>query len=160
MNRLSDADVRLAHLVDQALEEQPTPRAPADFAARVLTALERDAARPWWRRSVREWPLPARAAFAAAGCALLVLLLAWPLSGSFLPRTGAGLNATLIQHAPLYHAVANASATLGHTVTALANAIPGPLLRNGLLLGALLYATLFGLLALLLRLPRSLPDHR
>ena len=155
MNRISDADVRLAHGVDRALAEQSAPRAPADLQARVFATIEQRAARPWWRRRVSEWPLPARAAFAAAGVTLLGLLLA-PLTGLLagpaLTPDATGIDAALAHHAPLYHAGVDALDTFSHTFSALVDSVPRPLLHAGLALGALLYLALFGLLTALLRL--------
>lgn len=156
MNRLSDADVRLAARIDQALAEQPAPRAPADLTDRVFAAIEQRATRPWWRRRVGEWPLPARVGFAAAGGVLVLALLVAPL-GSALPHFnwGAGLDSTLAQHAPLYHPVANTTATFGRAMTAVTDSIPARVLRGGLALGALAYLALFGLLATVFRLPQA-----
>jgi len=156
MNRLTDADVRLAAQVERLLAEQAAPQPPADLEARVFAAIAQRKSRPWWRRSVREWPLPARTAFAAAGCALVILLAAPWGSGT----TDATLGINLAHHAPLYHPLASTTATLGRAATALADAIPTPLLRGGLALGALAYIVLFGLLATLFRLPQAFSkDH-
>ena len=156
MNRLSDADIRLAARIEQALAEQAAPQAPADLETRVFAAIERRASRPWWRRSVREWPLPARLGFAGAGCAVVAaLLLVSPGSGVPDTTANAGLGSALVHHIPLYHPVASTTASFGHALKALADAIPAPALRGGLMLGALAYLALFGLLAAAFRLPQA-----
>lgn len=48
----------LAAWADRALRQIPSPRAPQTLAPRILEAVRRRAARPWYRRSWSEWPPP------------------------------------------------------------------------------------------------------
>ena len=47
----------LERLASRALRALPTPRAPGSLVGRVLTAMSREAARPWYARPWRTWPL-------------------------------------------------------------------------------------------------------
>ena len=53
----------LEKLVHTALRSLPDRRAPASLELRVMAALERQAAIPWWHKSWSCWPQWARAAF-------------------------------------------------------------------------------------------------
>src|ERR1700688_1333747 len=72
MNTTDPQDPR-EQLLDRTLRELPLRRAPPTLEARVCGELTRRAARPWWRRSFAQWPLPARAALPVL-CAVLVRL--------------------------------------------------------------------------------------
>src|SRR6185369_7484696 len=73
---MSDWD--LERLVDRELKRLPQPRAPHTLMARVLEAVARMPARPWYARPWLQWPLPLRLASAllvlavVAGTALAV----------------------------------------------------------------------------------------
>ncbi len=53
----------LEKLVHTTLRSLPNRRAPATLESRVLAALERQAAIPWWHKSWSYWPQWARAVF-------------------------------------------------------------------------------------------------
>ena len=63
----------LERLLDRALHELPSRRAPPTLESRVIRELDRRAALPWWRRSFAHWPLLARAGFLVIGAALIRL---------------------------------------------------------------------------------------
>jgi len=63
------ADAQLERLIDSVLRDQPLRQAPPTLERRVLAALERRAARPWWHSSFAHWPRAARAAFLLATAA-------------------------------------------------------------------------------------------
>jgi hypothetical protein len=76
MNLPSDQETRLARSLGRALRELPALPAPRSLAPRVLAAIAREEALPWWRRNFRHWPAGARGGFLVltVGVALLVLL--------------------------------------------------------------------------------------
>lgn len=73
MKRPGESD--LEHLIDRTLRDLPPLRAPAGLSDRVLAELERRASLPWWRRSFRHWPAPARGLFV-----VLAASVAWAAS--------------------------------------------------------------------------------
>lgn len=79
----------LEQALDRELRRLPDLVAPASFAPRVMEAIARRAALPWWRRSFVHWPVAARLAFVATttGLASLLLYFTWGLS------VGVSLNA-------------------------------------------------------------------
>ena len=80
-----EPDPNLARQLDRALKDLPSVAAPPSLARNVRALLEARARRPWWQRAWWEWPLAARATFAA----LAVLAGAALSSGSFLVGEGA-----------------------------------------------------------------------
>ena len=75
---------KLERLVHQTLRELPPRRAPRSLEQRVLAAIERRAARPWWRKSFAHWPIAARAAFLLLSLGIVKLALfggVWVMSG-------------------------------------------------------------------------------
>jgi hypothetical protein len=68
----------LERLIDHRLGQLPAPRAPETLAPRVMRAVERWSARPWYRRAWTTWPLgwhvasAVAAAVMVAGVALLL----------------------------------------------------------------------------------------
>jgi hypothetical protein len=142
-----DREKQLESLFDRALRDLPPGRAPLTLEARVHDALRRRAAQPWWRRSFTQWPLLTRAVFLAtcSGVALLTILEgtwsfarahSWHEAGAFfdiaLPFAWARSTFTL-------------AASISDLASQLAAFIPAPWVYGALALGALLYATLFGL---------------
>lgn len=69
----------LEALVSQALRDLPPQPAPASLEARVLQAVARRQALPWWRKSFLHWPRPVQLLFltlmsALAGAVLILSL--------------------------------------------------------------------------------------
>ncbi len=146
MSQPRDAAAELERLVHRALREQPPARAPQDLATRVLAQIEARAARPWWRRNPRQWPLAARAALLACGLGVAELL--YPL----LVGVMRSLGNTRLESA-LVHALAGVRAT-GHIAAQLlelgalvVNSLPRGWLYGGLLFTLAMYGVLFGLIA-------------
>ena len=137
----TDPQDPLQQLVDRTLRELPLRRAPPTLEARVCSELTRRAARPWWRRSFAQWPLPARAAFLVL-CAVLIGL------------TFMGGAAAVAE----VHSLAWARETgvlvvsLANLAAAIARISPPAWLYEGLAVCGVLYAVLFGLGAALYRM--------
>jgi hypothetical protein len=133
-----DPHDRLAARIDRLLREVPLRTAPAALEHRVLDAIERHAARPWWKQDFLHWPVAARLVFLGAAAAVARLLLIAParIRGSLsidLPPEISWIEASL--QAVLL--------TIQH--------LPALVLYGGLIVLALLYATLFGVGALAYR---------
>jgi hypothetical protein len=69
---------RLEQSIDRLLRAQPTRRAPADFAQRVLAEIARREALPWWQKGFYAWPTFARVAFCALCLAIVAVALEIP----------------------------------------------------------------------------------
>ena len=69
----------LEELIGRKLRSLPEPLAPPTLWPRVRAAVEEHLARPWYRRTWRDWPLALRAASLALAAGVLV---GWPLAGS------------------------------------------------------------------------------
>jgi hypothetical protein len=136
-----DNDARLEELLGRTVRDLPLRRAPLDLELRVRRELERRAA-PWWRQSFAHWPLPARGALLALCCALVGLTLwehRWVAAG-VRQLIDAGM-ASFSWLNPVLSAIAFTAAT----TDVVERAIPMNWLYVTLTLGAILYATLFGL---------------
>ena len=75
---------KLEKLIHETLRSLPAHRAPRSLEARVLAALEAQAALPWYRQSFGRWPMAARVAFVllSAGLAKVVLMATvWAMAG-------------------------------------------------------------------------------
>jgi len=59
---MNDYEQQLEERLDRELKELPELQAPPALAARILSAVSRRAARPWYRRSWQAWPVSLRAA--------------------------------------------------------------------------------------------------
>jgi hypothetical protein len=59
---MKDYEQQLEERLDRELKELPELQAPPALAARILSAVSRRAARPWYRRSWQAWPVSLRAA--------------------------------------------------------------------------------------------------
>ena len=136
---MSDED--LARRAHRALEGLPPLKAPATLEARVLAAIAAHAALPWWRQSFREWPMTARLGF------VLVSLLIVGLSVQ--RGTGASLSAAPAEWLARGDAVV---AGFGGLFALAGRLIPAGWWITALGVGAVLYASLFGLGAALYRL--------
>jgi hypothetical protein len=129
----------LEEVVGRALRQLPPRRAPFNLESRVLAALERHAARPWWRRSFGRWPWGMRMAFGLTCAALAALTI--PSSSRVLAELGA------------FHALRLPWLEDALAVTGTLRAVSGPFTRSmpadwlyvGLGASAALYAALFGL---------------
>ena len=145
----SDFDAKLERLVHEQLRKLPLWKAPDSLAPRVLAALRKEAARPWWRRDWSQWP-PAAKVLSAA----LALLLVAGVTGS-----GWFVDAQLSEY---WQRTAGRLSDFGTSLSPLANA--GLLLWTqvfqsvviyGLVFLAVLYASCLGAGTLFLRIARQ-----
>ena len=128
--------------VDRYLRALPPRTAPEGFEQRVLAALQRRAAQPWWRRAYREWPFLAR-------IGLLVvcsgsMLGAWRVAGWLTAGAALGLNrvaAPLFAVRELLRAVLAADASL----RLVGGGLAPHWLQGGAVVTALAYVALLGL---------------
>jgi hypothetical protein len=142
MSRPSGEDLGLERLLERTLRELPVRRAPTTLEARVLAELARRATLPWWRRSFAHWPQAARTAFVSMSVFLTGLAFVaggWTVSGFRSLRGFSVLSMPWAQQAAAALRVAQWAAG------ELARAVPPDWIYDGLVLGAVLYATLFGL---------------
>ncbi|MHB8476028.1 MAG: hypothetical protein ACYDBZ_07065 [Steroidobacteraceae bacterium] len=131
----------LQQLLERALRELPLRRAPPTLEARVCGELTRRAARPWWRRSFAQWPLPARGAFLVL-CAVLIRL-------AFL---GGAAAAAGVHSLPWARQAGVLVVSLANLAAAMAHISPPAWLYEGLAVCGVLYVVLFGLGAVLYRM--------
>ena len=137
----TDPQDPLEQLLDHTLRELPLRRAPATLEARVCGELTRRSARPWWRRSFAQWPLPARAAFLVL-CAVLIRL-------AFMGGSAAVAG---VHSLPWARQAGVLVASLANLTAAIARISPPAWLYEGLAVCGVLYAVLFGLGAVLYRM--------
>jgi hypothetical protein len=134
-------DQQLEELVDRALRDLPSRRAPAQLEARVLEELRRRAILPWWRLSFAHWPLPARGMLIVVCCALMALTI-WGGPWQFSGVQHLGMASLSLSWAnPAMSVIEFAAAMVG----VVERSIPTTWLYISLGFAALLYAILFGL---------------
>jgi hypothetical protein len=131
---VSDIHDPLERLLDGALRDLPLRRAPPALESRVVLELQRRAALPWWRRSFGHWPVPARAAFFA-----MCMTLGW---AAFV---GGALAVAGVNSLSWARRIAMVMGSAGNLATSLAHIVPPQWLYDGIAVGAVLYAVLFGL---------------
>lgn len=130
---------RLERLIDKALRDQPSQRAPAGFEANVMAEIARRQAAPWWQRSFADWPVAARLLFLITSVGFAIL----------------GLRATSLVVTPLDPAARSAALfadvawipSLFGTIGSLLHDLPSVWIYGGLTVIAALYLTLFGVSA-------------
>jgi hypothetical protein len=140
---------RLERLLNSTLPTLPARRAPHTLESRVLEELARRAAKPWWRRSLSQWPTAARASFVAACCVLVGIAL---LGGSWMIAAIPSLQESDALSGSWLRQAAAITGTVGNLSASLVQAIPPVWFSLGLAAAALLYAFLFGLGAAAYRL--------
>jgi len=138
----NQADDELERLFDRTLRELPLRRAPPAFESRVLGELERRAALPWWRRDFAHWPLLARMAFLVI-CGGLVALAVLGGTGAVAGVRSLHWSGALSLSSA--HQALALAASLGNLAEWLWHIVPPIWLYEGIAVGAVLYAVLFGL---------------
>lgn len=127
--------------VNRILRDLPDRSAPASLEARVFGELQRRHA-ALWQRGFTYWPLAMRIAFVAI-CGVLVTLtlldIPWPAAG--LQRVEAIGDWSSFWASPAVTAIT----LLGQLAARIVDAVPPAWLYGLMAVGALLYATLFGL---------------
>ena len=139
MNTPTHRDEQLERLADQALRDQPLLRAPASLEHKVLAAIARRAAAPWWQSSFGKWPMVARLVFLVMSVGFVKL----GLEAAALiidPIDPAARSAALLAHVSWIHAL---FATLG----AVFRGLPGLWIYGGIAVIAAMYVMLFGVSA-------------
>lgn len=133
---------KLEQLIDRTLRALPPLAAPPSLEARVLVALARRAALPWWRKSFAHWPLAARGAFFVVSALIVALLIAALLALSrgegaqFLPQLGSRFS--------WITALRETGAALADAVVAIVRAMPPLWLYGTIAFFAGCYAVLVG----------------
>lgn len=138
------ADERLERLVHRVLRDQPARHAPHTLESRVLTAIERRVALPWWRSSFMHWPLPARVVFLLASCGVVKLALS-ALTWLFADLHSTPVTSTLAQPLAWVRATSGFLSSMAALGASIVHAVPSPWLYAGLAFGAALYVALFAL---------------
>ena len=136
------AEERLERLFERSLRDLPLRAAPPSLEARVSAAIERRAARPWWRLSFSHWPDVARSAFVLASGGIVwlsVLEAIWAAGVLGSPRGPIALSISWAREA------AAMTGAIGEILATLGRAIPSGWLSGGLAVSAVLYSVLFGL---------------
>jgi hypothetical protein len=144
-----ESEEKLERWVRELLVNTPLRRAPATLEAAVLAEIARRAALPWWRLSFAQWPAMARIVFVLVSIALIALTILASGVREFGTTPLAWAQAAI-------HAASAASGFAGMFV----RIIPSQWLYVGLIVGALLYALLFGLGALAYRFLYLAPHGR
>jgi hypothetical protein len=137
-NHPGHGETDVERLVGQALRELPPREAPPTLESRVLQALERQAARPWWQRGFGRWPWGVRVAFGLAGVALAALTI--PSSSRVLAELGA-FHALML---PWLEGAFVVTGTLREMTGSFTRSVPADWLYVGLGASVALYAGLFG----------------
>lgn len=142
MNERYDRDQELERLLDRTLRELPAHRAPPTLESRVLGELERRASLPWWRHSFAHWPRAARTVFVVTCGGLSGLAFlggAWAVVGLRSLHDSGALSI------PWAHQAMTIMGVAGELGALLTDAVSPAWVYDGLAVGAVLYAALFGL---------------
>jgi hypothetical protein len=127
-------------LLDRALRQLPSPRAPHTFLPRVLAAARAWAERPWYRRAWLTWPIGWQAASAGAlagvvACALWLMPQADVFIDQAMPELPLASLSPALHIVSRIRQVATACAAVGDAVWVVWRALmlPGVLYGYGLL---------------------------
>jgi len=138
-----DPERQLERYVDRLLRQQPLRQAPPDLSMRVLSALERKAARPWWQGSFAEWPTWARLVFVLAS--ILVGVFAVDIASGVVDAVDSRWSSTWNRGHALWLAARS-------TFSAMTQVVPGEWLYIGVIVVGALYAAFFAVSAAAYRL--------
>ena len=131
---------KLERLIDRNLRALPDREAPAALEERVLLALGRRAALPWWRRAYPQWPAVLRYAFNALLAAAVGGVL-----GLVRSQIPARALSDLALHFPWIAFLQSIGASLVETARAVFDSIPTAWLYGLGAVAAVSYGVLFGL---------------
>jgi hypothetical protein len=137
---------KLESLIHRNLRSLPERTAPGTLESRILLALDRRAALPWWRRSYVHWPAALRYAFILALAAGAMAVLAFGRS-----QVTARALSELTMHFPWVAFLQSVGTNLLETARALFDSIPSFWLYGVAALLAVCYGGLVGLGAALYR---------
>lgn len=127
-------DEKIERLLKGALAGLPLQRAPDALLQRVLDELAQRAALPWWRRNFAQWPMAARIAFVV----VCVLLAGLSLTSGFMQQLG-------VHSWSWAQPVIGVTAAIGSVASRAIGLVPPLFIYLVLIVGASLYALLFGL---------------
>ena len=133
-------DRELERLIHKTLRDLPPRRAPRSLESRVLAAIAREVALPWWQKGFVHWPVAARVAFFV----LSTVLIAGGL------QVTAGVNVPAIiggvaQQFVWIDTISTLASATADFCNAVFRSIPPVWLYGGLAFVAMMYAALFGL---------------
>jgi hypothetical protein len=149
MNQAPDPSAELERLVARALRDLPLRSAPGTLEIRVMAAIAQRAALPRWRLGFLHWPLAAQCVFLVTSIAFVKLGLSmWELLTSALPGVATEDLATGLSW---MRTAADLAVSLDAAARGLSASIPQLWLYGGGATILALYALLFGLAALGLR---------
>jgi hypothetical protein len=136
----------LATWADQTLKRLPNRRAPATLMPRVLAALARQRALPWYQQPWFRWPRHLQALAFVLGAALLASL-AWFVipHGDAVSLTAAKQAATQLELVKPVATTFDILGTLGHAGTRLVKSLSGGALATLLGGAALVWCSTLGL---------------
>lgn len=135
---MTRSEEQLERLISEVVRGAGRRTAPATLEARVLKAIERRSALPWWRRDFGRWPAFVRLAFVIASPALAYLALGAPLWLWKSSRAALPAEFSLVQ-------------ALVETVRVIIDHLPSVFVYGALAALALLYGALFGVGAIAYR---------
>jgi hypothetical protein len=133
-------EAKIEQWLTSTLRALPDRQAPAGLRSLVLDEIARRTALPWWRSSFGEWPAAVRVCFVVLCVAIMAVSVLYGLTHQFgsLPLNW-------------MHHLDNTVTVAGGVLSTFMRLIPVNWVRGGLLLGAVLYAFLFGLGAIAYR---------
>jgi hypothetical protein len=142
MKKHTESEQKLERVLGQALHDLPLRRAPRSLESRVIDALQRRAARPWWQASFSNWPVAARVVFVLTCAALIAATILGGVSAYLGDRSLNEAAAALLSWLNPFLTILSSA---GGLVALLVRVIPPLWLYGSLGLGIFLYVTLFGL---------------
>jgi hypothetical protein len=131
---------KLERLVHATLRALPARQAPASLENRVLAEIERRARLPWWTKSFRSWPMPARMTFGVVSLGLVVAT-AWVLGGF----EAGQLTGAFTPHFAWLESITSVFGAIGGFFAIMFRSIPPVWFYGSLVFFAAMYVALFGL---------------
>ena len=142
MNDSPESEDLAERALARLIRDLPPRQAPKSLEVRVLAELQSRQSGRWWQRRFAHWPVPARTAFISACTALIgFTLLDTPWSMLSARVVNAAVTWSMSWSHPALGAMASAAQMSGWV----SRVVPPNWLFAFLGLGALLYASLFGL---------------
>jgi hypothetical protein len=138
----SRADEQIEQLISHVLRQQPLRTAPRSLEARVLAAIERHSALPWWHKSFLHWPLGVRVAFLLASIGVVKAALAavmWLVTDERATPVVSAISRPL----SWAEAIADFCSAAVKVGAAVLHAVPSNWLYVGIAVAAALYLALF-----------------
>jgi hypothetical protein len=134
----------LEKFIHRQLQGLPAHRAPDSLESRVLAAIERRAAIPWYHQSWSYWPAAVRTAFVVLAMGVTGAVVAAFYSG-FNEVNTSGVMAQASEKLSVFTKIYHVAAWMADLGAQLVASIPSPWLYGGGAVIAVFYATFFGL---------------